>query len=208
MQIQHEDTAVDPRTRLAHYLEYSEYPPHSQPANALTGDLGDLLPSRYDASDSGRITGWDGEALRAGSLRIGYRVAIASGGRYTFETLVYADSKKLIHPSMTVDLSVGEHRLEFELAGRLLRKSSSGSPFELPGIVAERVPSDSELEAMASGRQASPEGRLTPYRKEYRTGSYKSESFSDAIWDSPEKRRKIAGLEAEIREWDSTRAKD
>lgn len=204
LQIQHEDTAVDPRTRLAHYLEYSEYPPHSQPATALTGDLADLLPSRHDARASGQILGWDTEALRGGALFVGYRVAIAVAGRYTFETIVYVEEKKWIHPSMTVDLALGEHRLEFELAGRLLKKSGSGGPFILPGIAGERVPNDRELERVASGKEPPAEGRLALFQSPYRTKSYPASAWSDAIYDSPEKKRKIEELRAEIREWEKS----
>ena len=204
------NTEVSAAQRLADYRELSRYPDHSRPAHAeVPARLADWpgLPER--TLDDAKILDYAGEeSLRAGSLFVKFRVAVSEAGRYSFTSVLYPEqgTAPLLVSTLTRDLPAGQHTLEFEYFGLILRESlqaadaAAPQSFQIRGILGERLPTDAELEELVSGARAeSPEGRLVIFEKKHTTRSYRAEQFRADEWDAPEKRARIAELEAEVR---------
>lgn len=196
------DVRVSAARRLKDYRELSRYPDQSRPANAETPELGDWPGMNKQRVSSARIVGWDGDALRDGSLYVYAKVDVKEAGRYSFTTVLEeaAGGRKIAVSTPTLDLPAGPARVPLQFYGLILREAGTGGPFRLPGLLGERLLSDEDVRRLTAGElKSNPEGVLAPLETGYTTAAYANADFTDREWDSPEKRRRIKELEAEVR---------
>lgn len=187
-QVDGSHTEVSAERRLADYLKQSEIPPDNRPLQADDLPLDQLPRIPGNASATATIIGFSSERMHQGSLEIAFRVQVKAGGSYSFRTQLFARDQCGIEAMVNKKLKPGQHELRFRFFGRALRRCASGK-YTLPGILGEKLPDD-------GGTM----GALAYYNKPYTTRSYRREDFSDAVYDSPEKRKKIRELEREVRQ--------
>jgi hypothetical protein len=201
------NTEVSAAQRLADYKHDSRYPVNSRPARDDTpSDVRDW-PGLPEAKSAGAvIEGYADEKLHAGSLYLDVKVAVREAGRYSFFAVLREaeNDQALAVSTVTRDMAAGPTRVTFEFYGLILREaageSAAARSYRIAGVGGERIPDDQELQELIAGeRQVSPEGRLAPLLKSYTTATYDPGRFTDKIWDAPEKRKRIAELEAEVR---------
>ena len=200
------NTEVDAASRLRDYLADSRYPTDSRPARSDTQtDLSRWPGLPAAKSDGARIEGYAGETLEKGSLYIDVAVQVREAGRYSFFSILQQADRPLVVATVTRDLPAGPARVRFEFYGLILREAAAADlqtarSYQLAGVGGERIPNDAELEQLMRGeREESPAGRLELFRKAYETRKYRPAEFTDRVWDAPEKRARIAELEAEVR---------
>ena len=201
------DTEVSAAQRLEDYLSDSRYPVNSRPAREDTPARLNAWPGLPAASSDGaRILDYAGEELKDGSLYLDVEVEVIEAGRYSFFTILRnaGGGPPLVVSMLTRDLPAGASRVRFEFYGLILREAAGESvaplQYEVPGVGGERIPNDRELEELVAGqRSESPGGRLALLEKKYTTSAYRPQGFTQKIWDAPEKRARIAELEAEVR---------
>lgn len=202
-----ENTEVSAARRLEDYLADSRYPVNSRPAGEDTPtDLTKWPGLPPTKSDSAQIRAYAGEQLRDGSLFVDIAVDVREAGRYSFFTVLRESTtgRALAISTVTRDLVVGETRVSFEFYGLVLRETAAApadaaEKFVIPAVGGERIPNDFELEELMMGkRETSPAGRLAFLQEMHTTAAYKSGQFTNRVWDGPEKRARIAELEAEV----------
>ncbi len=193
-QVDGSGTEISASTRMQDYLQRSQYPETNRLLHAGDTSLFEtpLLPG--DARTSASILAFSGEKLQGQSLQIFFRVRVQQAGLYSFRTHLISDQyKPLLEVLLHQKLTPGEHTLYFFIYGKAIRDSGSAGPFDLPGIVGEKLPPD----GVAENNQ---QGALLPLTKKYRTQKYRLSDFTSKAWDSPEKRATIRRLRLEIRD--------
>ncbi len=201
------DTEVSAAQRLEDYLSDSRYPVNSRPAREDTPTRLSEWPGLPPAKNDGaRILDYAGEELKDGSLYLDVQVEVSEAGRYSFFTILRnaGGGRPLAVSMLTRDLPAGASRVRFEFYGLILREAAredaAPSQYEVPGVGGERIPNDRELEELVAGQRSEPPaGRLALFEKVHTTSAYRPQDFTREIWDAPEKRARIAELEAEVR---------
>lgn len=201
------NTEVSAEQRLKDYLVDSRYPVNSRPARDDTPTDLRKWPGLPEAkSDGAAIESYAGEKLIGGSLYVDVRVTVSEAGRYSFFTVLrkQGETQPLVVSTVTRDLAAGPALVRFEFYGLILREAAGAGGvaqvYEIPAVGGERIPNDQELQELIEGRrEASPAGRLEPLLKSHATAAYAPDQFTDRVWDAPEKRDRIAELEAEVR---------
>ncbi|MCX7633997.1 MAG: hypothetical protein N2Z22_11765 [Turneriella sp.] len=181
------DTEVPATRRLADYLNASELPPDNRLLAPDDPPLENIPRIAGDASRAATILGFTKETVRNGSLEIYFTVAVRQAGSYSFRThLLDANLQRGIEVMTNAQLQPGTHALRFRFFGRALHKIGHG-PYTLRGILGEKLPDDGGAP-----------GALEFYSKHYKTRAYSTAQFSNAVYDSPEKRARIRSLKQEI----------
>jgi hypothetical protein len=156
----------------------------------------------YTPAAPARFTGDVREALEEGSLCMYVQMAIDKPGRYVLHARADdTNGKRFAFLEYNEELSAGSQEAKMCLFGKLVRDEHARSPFVLR-----------DLEGFLLKEDAYPDRELVPalVGSVHRTGSYEESQFSDAEWESEEKKRHVdeftkdvAEAEKELREVES-----
>jgi hypothetical protein len=136
-----------------------------------------------------RFTGAFRDSIAAGSLRIEAGVEVARPGHYVIDCNLYdADDNPVAWTRFKGELATGTHDVPLDYFGKVLVDSKATPPFHI-----------GELRGYRFVEGADPDQELMrPFDGELTTADYRLEQFSDAPWDSPEKRAKIERLRRQL----------
>lgn len=183
------NTEVSAESRLRDYLASSVYPPDLRVLQESDPDLEQVPTIPGNAEACANILRFTGEEAKSGSLIVRFEVLVAVPGAYSFRTYLSENKgKPRLQVITTHELSAGRHQLLFNFYGKALRDFARSGLYRLAGILGEKLPD-------AQGRQ----GRLRFFAANYQTRKYDIHTFTDRVWDAPEKRAKVKELENEAR---------
>ncbi len=144
------------------------------------------------------------ESIQDGSLSVKAVVQVYRKGRYHLEANL-KDEKNgeyISYATFDGELKAGANDVEFIFFGKILRDKDLDGPYQVTAFRGHRVnlPIDPEwfsqgdegLRKIQAAKTTEPDRELVyPFKEEYKTKSYKVESFSKAAWDSQEKQDRI-----------------
>lgn len=136
------------------------------------------------------FTGTIEEAMVDGTLNLFAGVNVKRAGRYVFYARVDdAKGKTFGFLSVNQEFAVGEQKVPYRVFGRLVRDEKPEGPFKLRDLEGFRLIEDQ-----------TPDREIIPAREGvvHTTRVYPLESFSEAEWESPEKKRYVDELSKDV----------
>jgi hypothetical protein len=149
-----------------------------------------------------------GERIDDGSLIITVEVNARFAGRYTIEANLFNDDGPVGISRTDVRLAAGPQNVELKFFGKIFHDQYAPGPYHLVGLrgqqdTAPLDPADlnkspEEVDRLLAKLESTePNHRTIPtYEEKYTTEPYKLADFSNAEWDSPIKRERMAELRA------------
>ena len=156
-----------------------------------------------------RFTGNIREEIRNESLVLSVELQVERAGNYTIEgNLMSENGEALAFARADANLKTGTQQMELQYYGKILRDRNIAGPYRLEGLrgslntdviqpeMLARPPA--EVAAFLKNVQDDrPKRMLIPYyEKSYSTRNYEPELFTDAVYTSPEKERRLSELRA------------
>lgn len=148
----------------------------------------DALRFRYSAAGevAGRFTGVFEDRVQGGSLLVRAGVVVARAGYFVLDCNLYdAAGEPVAWARAKQRLEVGPATVDLVFFGKVLRDAGGAPPFRIGELRGVRVGPDG------------PEP-LAAFAGDHRTRAYAATDFSDAPYDSPAKRARIAFLESQL----------
>jgi hypothetical protein len=164
----------------------------------ITAQVGDDQGSAffdvyYTPQAPARFTGTIREALENGSLHIYMGLDVKKPGRYVIVGRADdAAGKPFAYLSFNDLVSVGPQEIKMVIFGKLVRDQHAPSPFHVR-----------DVEGFLLKEDADPDREIIPSQlgPVYATRVYAENLFSDAEWDSDEKRRHVEQFEKDLEQY-------
>ncbi len=153
-----------------------------------------------------RFRGVVSEQIVDGSLVIVVQMNVRYAGRYTIEANLFNEEGPVGISRTDARLAAGSQTVELQFFGKIFHDQNAPGPYQLVGLrgIQDTGPLDpldltkspEEVnELLAKIESTGPDRRTIPnWEGNYTSGAYRIEDFSNAEWDSPIKRERIARL--------------